>query len=930
MKCKVLCVIGKSQYDSTAIFMEEISRRMSEAGWNVTLLDGRNEEEYAEKRNKILTDECCFNVVLTINGMMLEKDSLLGQMILGEKQPVYCTYLMDHPIIHWERLKNDYSKIVVLSPDRNHVDYIKNYMKNISMAGFLPHGGCMCRSDIPYTERKYEVVFMGSYVKPEKVWESFDHYPQQMALLMKDAAGRMISDTSLTLEKAVLQSFSDCDITSPTEQFRDVLCEFRDVDRYVRCYFRDKVLRALVKDQIAVDVFGDGWEAFSLENLEFLRIHDRVDYLESLEIIGDSKISLNVMPWFKDGAHDRVFSAMLCGAVCCTDNSGYLEEVLRQDENVIFYSLNGLRYLSKKIREVLNNTEKGALIAREGKKIALKDHTWKNRADEVMNILTETLVSEKNGQSGAEDLFYEQIIEPQSRLVCDINQTLYWMRRQEYLYAMRKYREIIYCFDKLLPFYQQWDMRIRDYNDAFDISHLLEILSNLMEVQEREDYILLADYLEFQLLPCLLQIQEGYGAAFEKELIYGNYKIELTSSGAFTVAAKNNEHWKYLHTNGDPYAEARNLAVSWFDGEHFDYIVYGMGLGYHVKALLDLDENITVTVFDTDQEIVFLANKYGILDIENNSRLEIVVDPDFRRLSMLANEEKRQVVIHYPSVQKIANESLRSQLEDYFIAYSSMKTQEICLKGNFIKNCSAIEHEVSELRECFQGKTVYIIAAGPSLDKNIHELRQVKQDSIVLATGTVLKKLLHANIIPDYVIITDGGAFTYHQTENLQDIYVPLLHLSTVYYQIPQTYPGDKYIIFQKDFRNSEEYAEKHGYPLYETGGSVTTTALDLCIRFQCSRVVFVGLDLAYTDHTNHASDTMDVNEHAVGNRIVKDIYGNDVTSAKNLCIYRQWIENRLQEKDACEITFIDATEGGALIKGTRIQTLQTTIQENV
>ena len=40
-------------------------------------------------------------------------------------------------------------------------------------------------------------------------------------------------------------------------------------------------------------------------------------------------------------------------------------------------------------------------------------------------------------------------------------------------------------------------------------------------------------------------------------------------------------------------------------------------------------------------------------------------------INMLANEEKRQVVIHYPSVQKIANESLRSQLEDYFIAYSS-------------------------------------------------------------------------------------------------------------------------------------------------------------------------------------------------------------------------------------------------------------------
>ena len=54
---RILYVIGKSQYDSTAIFMEQMAEHMEACGWKVTVLDGRKEDGYAEQRKKVLQDD---------------------------------------------------------------------------------------------------------------------------------------------------------------------------------------------------------------------------------------------------------------------------------------------------------------------------------------------------------------------------------------------------------------------------------------------------------------------------------------------------------------------------------------------------------------------------------------------------------------------------------------------------------------------------------------------------------------------------------------------------------------------------------------------------------------------------------------------------------------------------------------------------------
>jgi len=94
-----------------------------------------------------------------------------------------------------------------------------------------------------------------------------------------------------------------------------------------------------------------------------------------------------------------------------------------------------------------------------------------------------------------------------------------------------------------------------------------------------------------------------------------------------------------------------------------------------------------------------------------------------------------------------------------------------------------------------------------------------------------------------------------------------------------------------------------------------------------CKRIIFVGLDLAFTGNVDHATSTPTretINEDKA--IPVEDIYGNMVYTSHNLNIYRQWIEKRIAKVKGIE--FIDATEGGAKIKGMKINSLSNTIEE--
>lgn len=133
----------------------------------------------------------------------------------------------------------------------------------------------------------------------------------------------------------------------------------------------------------------------------------------------------------------------------------------------------------------------------------------------------------------------------------------------------------------------------------------------------------------------------------------------------------------------------------------------------------------------------------------------------------------------------------------------------------------------------------------------------------------------------------------------------------------------------------SEDAARVKRCNTYETGGSVSTTALDVCLRLGCKSVAYIGLDLAYTESRRHEAGTTGV--ESIDTTDMKLVDGYELVDADNMKpmqvasshlfdMYRQWIEKRVSK---ASVPVFDATEGGSIIKGLEIVTLKDYLQNN-
>ncbi len=122
------------------------------------------------------------------------------------------------------------------------------------------------------------------------------------------------------------------------------------LDLYVRFYFRGEVVKCLIDNGIPVEVYGHGWEKLVCKKPENLIQGGLLNSRECLEKTAEAQLSLNVMPWFKQGAHDRIYNAMRNGAVCISDTSEYLLRHVRDGQELFFYTLPELEALPERVR----------------------------------------------------------------------------------------------------------------------------------------------------------------------------------------------------------------------------------------------------------------------------------------------------------------------------------------------------------------------------------------------------------------------------------------------------------------------------------------------------------------------------------------------------------------------------------------------------
>ncbi len=502
-----------------------------------------------------------------------------------------------------------------------------------------------------------------------------------------------------------------------------------------------------------------------------------------------------------------------------------------------------------------------------------------------------------------------------------------------------------------------------------------QIIAELRDAQENGDMILFSDIAELKLRPMLYQVQAmllGQGVEYVSFPLFSNnvrrtneknpvlcekiglalqcgtdeevlslYNdlceqyvasgiLEPSSSGYPTFAFVDGDKRYYAHSNVNPVWEAYSQARYYYTPEQDKYLLYGLGLGYLISQLLYMDRDINLTIYEGDLDIIrmaFLCTDISWLWEENS--ITLLYDSDIYRLSDYL-EGDYQVVIHEPSMRHMDNDKIRQLLQDILIRDTNQRNSKDAFLLNFRRNIENCQHYIDELKPEFQNKHAVIVAAGPSLDKNIDKLRLLPKDTLIIATGTIFRRFVKMGIIPDYVIFTDQKRKLHEQITGLLEEQIPLLVLSTTYYKVAKDYQGEKYLICQNGVEASEAYALSKGYTLYETGGSVTTTALDVCIRLGCTEVAFLGLDLSYTNYQSHAGGT-GKSDVAGGMKLLKaekGVLGDTVYLAHSFEKYRDWMEQRILEipkENGCKV--IDATEGGCIKKGMMIMDMDSVIE---
>lgn len=238
---------------------------------------------------------------------------------------------------------------------------------------------------------------------------------------------------------------------------------------------------------------------------------------------------------------------------------------------------------------------------------------------------------------------------------------------------------------------------------------------------------------------------------------------------------------------------------------------------------------------------------------------------------------------------------------------------------------------VSSAKGLWQGRPGVLVAAGPSLEKQLPILRSIQDEILLVCVGPAWKTLRAANVKPHFVVSIDPFEPNFTHFEGLQASGEILLTDFCNNVRIVETFEGARMFCHSGDDRDTlSQYFTRVKFGSLGTGGSVAHTAFNFLRLIEATPIILVGQDLAYTGGISHAlghtgrSTLSEDKAQRPGKFRSVLAYGGigTVETNEQMDVYRLWYE-RLQDKAGV----INCTEGGARIQGIPEAELWDTIQ---
>ena len=373
-------------------------------------------------------------------------------------------------------------------------------------------------------------------------------------------------------------------------------------------------------------------------------------------------------------------------------------------------------------------------------------------------------------------------------------------------------------------------------------------------------------------------------------------------------------------------------------------VVFGLASGEHIKELLNkLEENNKVLIVEPDINVLnkFLEVEYAE-SIINDNRISLClykksIITDLFSHSIDATSVKSNIKFKiFSNYNKIYSEELlgtfndlKRIMENSLMDNATTKYFSETFTKAFINNLKhiVVATPINYFKNEFEDKPIIVVSAGPSLEKNVHKLKEVQNNFIIITGARSLGTLIKNNIIPDFICMVDPGDINCKFIEKYLDYKIPLVFFENTSYKAMNLYKGSK-VLFSGNPVTSIILEQNIDSLL--AGGSVAHTCTSFAAYIGCNPITFIGQDFAYTGEKLHSDSSVFEKNNKVNNKMntiqVKDVFGNLVRTDRKLNTYRINMEEII--KSYSDKTFINSTEGGANMERTIVQPLSKTIQE--
>ncbi len=415
-----------------------------------------------------------------------------------------------------------------------------------------------------------------------------------------------------------------------------------------------------------------------------------------------------------------------------------------------------------------------------------------------------------------------------------------------------------------------------------------------------------------------------------------------------------------LH-EADPQVEAR----AWFASLELSSTqilhVFGVGLGYYyqaVRAWLKKSSKRRLIFLEDDPAVIyFLFHTELGADILKDEQVElryfraVQLDPAFWgtltwdcllkpfQISALRSYEQHRGAIYANLKAHLAYEQhARNELVDEYLDHG------IAYYLNFYSNLLQLHqsHHGNALFEQFKGVPAIICGAGPSLAKVLPQLHQLRGKALIIAGGSAINALNASGLDPHLAAGIDPNSAQYQRLSTASSFETPYFYRGRMHHQAFRLIHGPRlYVNGGGGYDTPEWFEQQLGIPgdIIDEGHNVVNFCTSLACELGCNPLIFVGLDLAYTDMQAYAPGVVsdaEMDEEKIrqnpgvdSEAVVRlDIHGKPVVTLWKWIMESEWTGTFAAEHP--HIQLINATDGGLGCPGIPNIPLQEVAQEHL